>query len=258
MSGCDRVGFRRLTVFLGALVLLIGSGTGWAGARCVLNMGWEPYQYQEDSHLTGFDIELMRLAATDMGCELKLHQRPWQRGIHEARVGVQDLVAGASMTEERQRWFYYSAPYRTETMALFVMKGTSDLYSFSQLRDIVDSQFRLGINRGVYYGKAFEKARQELIDNGRLSVYNTEQQKYKMFMSGRIDGFLGGQASIKALVKNYLDDVEIYPLKITTSDQYILFSKVSTTPGQVARFNQSLAKLKRSGAYQKLVERFLQ
>lgn len=58
--------------------------------------------------------------------------------------------------------------------------------------------------------------------------------------------------------RNILDKVEIYPMIINSGSVYLMFSKKSTIPELVEKFNKSLAELKANGIHEKIVKKYLE
>src|SRR5215469_2961140 len=120
---------------------------------------WDPYQYGEDRHgvqiLTGFDIEIERALERVMGVELILTDRAWDQHLAAIAAGTADLTAGATYSPERNRYAYFSKPYRRETDVLVVRKGASTKYPFRSIEQMLDlfrkQRFRLGVIAGYVY-----------------------------------------------------------------------------------------------------------
>ena len=230
---------------------------------CVLKMGWEPwkpYQYiDENMMLNGLDIEIIEAVVNNIGCRLEKKKVPWKRLLIEAETGRIDLVAGASMTEDRKKWAYFSQPYREETRVLFVLKGTSGIYKFNSLSDIIGTRFELGVNRGAYNGEMFERLMENPEFSEHVDIVTTEVQNHKKLIIGRIQGFIGDAISGTHLLRErkILDKVEIHPLKIHSSSIYVMFSKKSTTPELVENFNKSLTTLEENGIHKKIIKKYL-
>ncbi|WP_108649393.1 substrate-binding periplasmic protein [Dongshaea marina] len=230
---------------------------------CVMKMVWEPwppYQYRsEQGEMTGLDIELVSAVVEEMGCKLELYRRPWVRGLRELESGLLDIQAGASVTAERQAWAYFSDPYRQEVMSLFVLKGKSGQYPLGSLGDIVEMDFSLGINRGTFYGDEFEGLMESYPFIRSTHTFNTEKQKVKALLIGRVDGLIGNPVSTFHILRGLdaVDDVEIHPLKIHSANQHVIFSKESTSAELVKRFNDALRRLKQTGEHQQITLKYL-
>jgi len=252
------------TIFLFLFSYWIFTPLFSAEPTCTLKMGWEPwkpYQYiDENKHLTGLDIELIGEVVKNMKCEIKFIERPWTRLILEAETGEMDLVAGASMVENRKKWAHFSDAYRHETRVLFVRKGESEKFKFKSLQDIIGTKFQFGVTRGAYNGKEYDRLIKNPEFKKHIQIVNKEIQNHKKLMTKRIDGFIMDHISGTNLLReeNILNKVEIYPIKIHSAGIYVLFSKKSTTPLMVEKFNKSLAELKANGTYDKIIKKYLE
>ena len=231
---------------------------------CSLSMGWEswiPYQFQnKDGVITGLDIDLIRSILNNMECTLDLKNTSWKRLLTQTQKGEIDLVSGASLTEEREKWAYFTAPYRQERRVLFILKGEKHKYPLSNLNDIITSKFKLGVTRGVYNGDEFTKLMQNPSFTKQLQTVSKESINPKKLMKGRINGYIADAISGSQLLREMglLEKVEIHPLTIHSSDVYVMFSKKSTSEELVKQFNSSLEKLRKTGKHTQIINQYLQ
>mgnify|MGYP000229219900 CR=1 FL=1 len=235
----------------------------FAEPSCELKMGWEPWEpYQflnKDKQLTGLDIELIGAVVKEMGCKIQFKQKPWKRLLVEAKNGSMDIVAGASKTEERQKWAYFTDIYREETRVLFTLNGTSKQYPFKLLKDFIGTGFIIGVNRGAFNGDEFDQLMQKKDFKKMIQVVSKESQNHDKLIAKRIDGYIGDAISGINLLhkKNIYNKIEIHPVKINSSGIYVMFSKKSTTLDLVKRFNDSLNRLKKNGVYDIILKTYL-
>ncbi|WP_339668412.1 transporter substrate-binding domain-containing protein [Dasania marina] len=231
---------------------------------CSLSMGWEewqPYAYKNASgELTGLDIELVTSILENMNCQLQLKNMPWKRLLNDTKEGNNDLVSGASITEERKQWGQFTLPYRQETRALFVRKGTSEKFAIHQLQDMVSAKFKLGLTRGVYNGDAFAKMMENPEFKKLTQVVSKESINPKKLVKNRIDGYVADAISGSQILRDMglSDKIEIHPYTIYAADVHVLMSKKSTNPELLEKFNNSLAQLQSEGKLQAIINRYLQ
>jgi len=233
--------------------------------ECKLNVGWDswkPYQYiNENNELKGFDIELITAVLNNMGCKLNLDQMPWKRLLREVKNGRIDIAAGVTITAERKQWGYFSKHYREETRVLFVLAESFEKYKLNSLKDIIDSDFQLGVNRGAHNGEYFETLMNDPKFRKHVQFVTSEEQNIKKLRAkNRTNGFIGDLISGKILLRenNMLDEVSIYPMNIYSTDIYFLFSKKTLNKEFVERFNYSLALLKKNGVYETISQKYFQ
>jgi polar amino acid transport system substrate-binding protein len=105
--------------------------------------------------LTGFDVEIERAIAQLIGVDLVLPEVAWEEHPAAPAAGNADLAAGATFSGERNRYTYFSKPYRRETDVLVLPKGRSSRYSFETIDQMLDlfakQHFRLGVIAGYTY-----------------------------------------------------------------------------------------------------------
>jgi polar amino acid transport system substrate-binding protein len=230
---------------------------------CNISSGWEPwepYQFEQDGKITGLDNDLLAAIGQQMQCDIKFVKRPWKRTLEEIKAGMTDVAPGASVTPEREEYALFSAPYRQETMSLFILKKNEDKFSFSNFDDFQTTDFKLGITRGYYYGEQM----QAIIDNNvsklLLREATNDEQNIEKLLGNRIDGILLDPYVGTYLLKNQgkLEQVMIHPVAINSDDIYMMFSKKSTEQSTIDQFNQALEAIKASGEYEKIVNQYLQ
>jgi polar amino acid transport system substrate-binding protein len=247
--------------------LLIGSFNGesiYAESTCQFIMGyeqWKPYSYTNESNkVTGLDIELVQAIISNLGCKLTFQELVnWRRLLWSVEHGVVHIAAAADFTKERARWAYFSKPYRTSKVVMFVLKGTSKKYPFLSLDTICNSDFKIGVSRGVYYGEHFNKLMKNPDFRKNIQEITMDKQNLKKLLNKRIDGFLEDSFAGMDLIRSnqVVDKIEIHPVHVNFADQYLLLSKKSVTPDMVDRINKSLAEIKAQGTYDKIINKYL-
>jgi len=76
---------------------------------------WDPYQYRDYKLgvpvLTGFDVEIERALARIMAVEIDLPEIAWKNHLAALIAGTADIAAGATASEARGLYAYFSQPY---------------------------------------------------------------------------------------------------------------------------------------------------
>lgn len=252
--------FVRLAL-VGLLALCMASSV--AQAECSLSVGWEPwepYQYKEGETLTGLDVELVSAIFTRAGCTLTFVEAPWARLLNLVEHGKVALAMGASHNQEREAYAYFSKPYRSESMRLFVRKGEAANFTFNTLNELAKTPFKLGVIRGYYYGETFKELMNNADFKKQVLEADGEEENYTKLIKGRIDGFVSDPfVTTSGLRKAGISDqIEMHQAVIHDNDIYVIFSKKATSQEQVAQFNQALEAMKADGIYQKIIDKYLQ
>lgn len=248
-----------------AVFFLLGTQNIFAQSVCArpVDMGWEPwppFQYiNSDGNLTGLDIALVKAIASQVGCTMRFTQIPWKRHLKEVALGRMDVAAGASKNKERQQYAHFSNPYRMEKMVLFIRKGEKKKYPFRHLKDIINSDFILGVTLGFYYGPQCERLKENPFFRRHLTKTSDDSKHPSLLLRHRTDGFLGDLINMTHVLKErkVLDNVEIHPLPIHSDDIYLMFSKKSVSKELISAFNQGLDKIKANGIYNKILNQYI-
>lgn len=252
---------RRLASLIGFVVVV---AAGADASACVLRAGWDPYglyMYRdENGRETGADIELMRALADGAGCAIEFRELPWARLLRQIESGAIDLTASVSYTTEREAYAHFSMPYRRTEMGVFVRTAESRGWAFDDLRDIVETGFRLGVIQDYYYGDEFEALRNDPAFAAHLDISSDYPSIIRKLVHGRIDGLLADDVGVMRAEARQLgmrEFVERHPLPMPGDDLHVMFSRKSVDPAVVAAFDDAIARMRDDGRLRAILERFL-
>lgn len=220
-----------------------------------LSAGWElwyPYQYHnKKSELVGLDIDAFNAIMKRANLSFSIAEIPWKTHLHFIKTGKVDLAMGASKTAERAEYAYFSEPYRQETVKLFVKKGSSSSINMQTLKDLIDSDYILGVESGYYYGEDYaELIQQHGFKENIIEAIDLEQN-VSLFLKGHLDGLLVDPYTMYAFIKKYqlFDQFEEHPMQIYSDDIVIMVSKKSADKSIVDRINTAIKQLKTEGFF---------
>lgn len=232
-------------------------------SNCEMTMGyeiWEPYQYLDIGDVPrGLDVEVAEATMQSMDCHLTLQQGSWVDLLSWLQSGDIDFVMGASKTEAREDFAHFSEPYREEQFVLFIRSGEEHRYSASTLEDFIEADGRIGIVNDYYYG---EETHQLINDeNERDKFVGALMGEFNLarLLDMEIDAFLEDKAVGYSLIrrKGLHEYIETYPIELSTSDIYVMFSRDSVNEERVEAFNEALQELHESGGYDNILRRYL-
>jgi polar amino acid transport system substrate-binding protein len=223
---------------------------------------WDPYQYRDYRRgvpvLTGFDVEIERALARILGVEILLPETAWNQHLAALAAGTADIAAGATASEERRAYAYFSKPYRSETDVLVLPKGATGRYPFrtidAMLDEFVKRKFRLGVVAGfVYADKRVNEFIADPAHSDLIVATGSDAQNLQNLLAGVIDGFLADRiaAATTAWRRNQGAHIEEHPLRLTT-DIHFMLSRATQTPQTLARLDAAIEELRRSGEYRRL------
>jgi polar amino acid transport system substrate-binding protein len=101
-------------------------------------VGGVPYVFEDPAHkgqYTGFEMDIARALAKDLGVEAKLVIRPWDTLIPELQRGTFDMAMnGIEDTPARAQIVQFSDPYYLYAQQLTVRKTTTTVASLADLK----------------------------------------------------------------------------------------------------------------------------
>ena len=230
--------------------------------KCSLTMGWdpwEPYQYlTPDDEVRGLEIDLVSAMAKTAGCDLKFVQKNWMTLLNDIRRGGIDFLGGASKTETRETFAYFSDYYRQESFVLYVRAGEAEKFQGQDLATMMDGDFKLGVTDNYIYGEMVTDLQDKESLNEKFVAVPTTEANYFNLIEGRIDGFLDDPfvAAYTMKRKGIQDQIEAHPLRIHSGDVALMFSKKSVTPEIVESFNKALQTIKDNGEYKRILDKY--
>lgn len=153
--------------------------------KLVLATGnYRPFEYRDEktNEMVGYDVDLARMFAEDLGVELVVNDMTFTSLIPTLQNGNADLIIAAMYIKpEREEVVDFANPYMDTGIVLVIKEGTQGIEVAEDLEDKVV---------GVKLGGSSEVAGQELLDKGMKFKMNTYKENTDMLLdleSGRID-----------------------------------------------------------------------
>jgi polar amino acid transport system substrate-binding protein len=227
-------------------------------------VGWEPYHpftfRASDGTITGADIELIKVVAEEIGCELSFRRIPWNRILLEIETGAIDVTSSTSWTKERDEWAWFSAPYRRPQVALFVRKDEARNERLGSLADVPRLGFRLGVIEGYFLGDDVARHMADPAFAAMVEGAPDYAVNLNKLLHRRIDGFLVDDVDVlraEAQALGVLDAVERHPLQVEGVNLHYMFSRASVRRDVVEAFDRALARIKADGRLDRIFQQFL-
>lgn len=180
--------------------------------------------------------------------------RPFKRLLVQLERGELDVILGAYWNRERAEKYYYSEPFATDEIAIFVRKEHS--FPLQSLGDLIG---RLGIRPlGGSYGQRFDAYAAEHLDIEQIATTG-ENTIIVMLGAGRADyavlGRFDGIADIRdsGLVGKVID----LPWPVASNDVHFLFSRKSDCAERLDEINQMIRTLREEGFIDSFNQKYL-
>jgi len=213
------------------------------------NSAYPPYEFLDmDGKPSGFVVELTQAIAEAMGFDVSIKLGDSWTDMRKAlEMGDVDVLEGISYSEDRAKILDFSPPHSIISHSIFARKGAPSVSSLEELR----GKEVILMGRGVMYDY-FVQTGFEL----RPVPAPTVAEALKLLASGKYD-----YAVLATLPALYLiKDSGIKNIKIVAKSIEIKKYCYAVKKGHqatLAKFNEGLALLKRTGRYRELQEKWL-
>nr|WP_201468647.1 amino acid ABC transporter substrate-binding protein/permease [Microbacterium hydrocarbonoxydans] len=249
------------TVGAMALTALIAAGAVLGGASAATaaddsetfvvgtDTTFAPFEFTSpEGDLVGIDMDLLRAIAEDQGFEVEIRQLGFDAALQALQSNQVDAVmAGMSITEDRQQTFDFSDPYFTSGIQLGVL-DESDIDSLDDL----DGK-TVAVKTGTQ-GQTFAEENQDEF-GFRVTPYSDT--------TDMVDAVKAGQAV------GYFEDFPVLAYGIQQGSGFRLVGdpelggeygfavNKGQNPELIEMFNEGLANLQESGEYDEIVDAYL-
>ncbi len=227
---------------------------------------WGPYQYIERgqgyAQLNGLDITLEKAIAKRAGYQIDFEEVSWKQHLLELENGKRDIAAGATKTPAREKFAYFSIPYREESNSLFTPKKPKKRLVFSNTKEFLaqvkETQFKLGVVDGfVYVDPQINAFINDPNNRSQIRPADNTYENLERLENGEIDGFLADRidGATVSWRSNYRENIQ--EQVIGSAPIHLMFSRKTVSPATVEIFNHAITEIKESGEYDSIIRSYL-
>ncbi|WP_174615239.1 glutamine ABC transporter substrate-binding protein [Virgibacillus ihumii] len=244
------LGLILFSAFLIAGLAACGGGEGSNGSgddgglkdkyTVATDTGFVPFEFKKNGEYTGFDIELIRAIADEVGFEIDLAPTNFDGIIPGLQTGKFDIaIAGIGITEERAKKIDYSDPYYKSGLRIGVPKDNTSIKSLEDLEGKTIAT-RLGSTSAAFI--------KENIEGATANEYQQMSQVYLAVENGSADAVLYDAPNVAYYIKTEGSDKLKMVGELYKAENY----GIAISKGQdelVKAINDALATLKENGTY---------
>ena len=205
---------------------------------------YQPFEFEgEDGEFTGFDMELLRAIAGNLGIELEVTVQPFDGIWLAPDAGTCDIVASAmTITEERQEAAVFSDPYFEADQSLLVPADETD--------ELSDLDALAGKTIGVQTGTTgAEYAEENKPEGATVKEFDEAAGMFLALESGDIAAIL--QDFPVNAYRATQDDKFAVTAKFPTGEQYGFAASKDNTE-LIDAVNKELENLRDDGTYDEI------
>ncbi len=228
---------------------------------------WEPYQFEKSlstgNSLVGMDIELTKTIAKRIGINMEYREISWIDHQNALQTGEKDMAAGATYSEKRSKYAYFSVPYRYEENSLFMLNDSDKDLKFNNVAEFLAQirlqNFGLGVTRGFVY--ADSQINLFINDESNKDIiieYRNETDALQGLMRGEIDGFISDRVVGAARILKQENNGLVKELQLNVKTPiHLMFSKKTVPIDIVEKFNNEITNFSKSAEYKQVVKNYL-
>lgn len=209
---------------------------------------YPPYEYLDQFGFpAGYNVELTKAIARVMGMEVKIRLDSWGVMRKALTIGGVDILMGMAHTKERIGEVDFSTPHAKVHQSIWVRKGNANIRSAADLagKEVV-----------VMKGSVMHDYMIEREIPATLFMVSTLADALTLLASGRHDCALVAKLPGEYLLSE-LNLNNIHPIARPLVAQNYGFAVRKGNHELLARFNEGLSLLKKSGEYRQIREKWL-
>ena len=208
-----------------------------------------PFVFQNGKNkYTGIDMDLIKAIAKDQGFTIEIDNPGFDAAISDVQSGhAQGMIAGMTVTDARKETFDFSEPYYTANSILAVQES-SKIDSYDDLKGKT-----VGVKNGTSSQNFLEENQKKY--GYKIKTFSDGASMYDSLNSGSVAAIMDDEPVIKYAIKQGRKFKT--PIEGTPSGQLAFAVKKGENPELIEMFNNGLANLKKSGQYQKILDKYL-
>jgi len=245
------------TAAAGALALLVLAGCGGdeggttaSGVELVsegtlttcTHLPYEPFQFQQDGEVVGFDVDVVDAVAEELGVEQEIVNIPFEtiQSGEALNAGQCDLAAaGMTITDVREENMDFSEPYFDATQALLVPVGAG----------IASAEDLEGRQLGVQSGTTGADYAAENIPGAELVTFEDLGLLLEAVRSGQVEAGINDNG---VLLDYVADNPELeVTTEFDTGEQYGIGVRTGNT-ALLDQVNATLERIEGDGTYDEI------
>lgn len=209
---------------------------------------YPPYEFlDKKGQPAGYNVDLTRAIADVMGIKVEFRFGGWSEIRNGLLEGSVDVLEGISYSEERTRTLSFSPPHTIINHAIFARKETPPVSSIEELRGKEIVVFQDGIMHDYLKSLGF---------TSNLVMTATPADALRLLASGKHDyAVLAMLPGMYIIREHKLSN--LVPVAKSISTQKYCYAVKKGNEDLLARFNEGLAILKKTGQYQEIYDRWL-
>ena len=209
-----------------------------------------PFEFQDSNNeFTGIDVDLLKEAAKMQGFNIEMKFIGFSAAVQAVENHQADaMIAGMTITPEREKSFDFSTPYFESGIQLAVKKGNDKIQSYKDLKGK-----KVGVKVGTESADYIMNHKDEY--GYTVKQFDTADQLYDAVKVNAVDAIMDDYPVIGYAISQ--GQALQTPIKRVTGGKYGFAVKKGQNPELIEMFNEALAEMKRTGKYDQIVNQYI-
>jgi polar amino acid transport system substrate-binding protein len=211
---------------------------------------YAPFEFQDkDKTYTGIDMDLIQAIAKSQNITIEVSNPGFQAAVDKLSSGQADgVIAGMSITDERQKSFDFSDPYYSANITIATKENNQEIKSYTDLKGKT-----IGVKNGTI-SQQWLKNNQDKYGY-QIKTFDTGDLMYEALKINAIQGAMDDEPVINYAINQGQALKAILP-RVKTGD-YGFAVKKGHNIKLLQAFNAGLKALKASGEYDEIIEKYI-
>jgi len=213
---------------------------------------FRPFEYtDENNEFVGIDVDIINAIAEDQGFKIDIQSLGWDAAVAAVQSGQADgLIAGASITEERQAngWIFSDSYY--DSSQIFAVAADSDISSFEDL-----AGKNVAVKNGTQ-GAAFAESLKDQY-GFTTTVFEDSPTMYQDVVAGNSVACVEDKPIIQDWIANKGLALKVVDTMESDPAPYGFAIMNEANQELLDMFNAGLADIKANGTYDEILAKYL-
>ncbi|QFS88784.1 MULTISPECIES: transporter substrate-binding domain-containing protein [unclassified Marinobacter] len=143
---------------------------------------YAPFSFTDGGRVRGLSVDIMNRLVDLTGLQAIPVSGQWDELIPMLKNGDIDVMANMSHRPERESFAHFTSPYHIIPNVIFTR---DESLNYRNLEDL--KHYRVGLGAGIYY----EETLRQLLSNGTLLSFHSQQPMFQALASGDVDVVIG-------------------------------------------------------------------
>lgn len=209
-----------------------------------------PFEFQNsDGKYEGIDVDLVNRIAELQDFTIEFKFIGFSSAVQAVESGQADaMIAGMTITDEREKSFDFSTPYFKSGIQIAVKKGNDKIHSYEELKDK-----KVGAKIGTESADFLEANKDKY--GYSIKYLDTTDALYSALEINEIDAMMDDYPVIGYGVAQ--KQPLATPIPREEGGKYGFAVKKGKNPELIQMFNEGLAELKRTGEYEEIIGKYV-